>query len=479
MSSCKGNIFLQLSSIDITPAIPSLVIKDDEEVQKTVNKEQEKNKKNINEFIFNTTDNTLFKRMLDQGLISDVDVDNGSWTALEYQIMHGSITGIECLLKLGANPNKKKDIHESTPLHYAAYTLHRWHRSYRPMDILKLLLDYGADKTITNKYGKTALDIIQDDRNKKRIFIHDAHIKMFQTYTQKFKEQDSYNNIKMFVNGNLDLMREMFKCKAISNVNLKDESTNDMTALMYQVKNGIIKGMEFLLEKGADPNLQDKFGNSALHYALKFGGNTKKITILLKYGATSLLPNNKKDNLFTYASRYSKSNTELLKMYEENISKFVENRGTPEDIIQMKTMLENGIFAHVNIKDSKLHNSTALLYQTKNGTIEGMKFLLERGANPNIRYYDMHNPTALFLAISNEEPKKIQLLLDYKADISIKNSSWLNVLEFCNKYSRYEFYEMIRRHIKKIEDICLLKKINVRKKFILNPDVLRIICDFI
>jgi ankyrin repeat protein len=166
-------------------------------------------------------------------------------------------------------------------------------------------------------------------------------------------------------------------------------------------------------------------------------------------------------------------------MYEENISKFVQNRGNPEDIIHMKTMLENGIFARVNIQDSKYDNSTALIYQTDKGTIEGMKFLLERGANPNIEWNDTHKPTALYLAIWNNEPKKVQLLLDYKADISIRNSSWDNVLEFCKKYYSFEIYELIMRHQKKIEEICLLKKINVRKKFILNPDVLRIICDFI
>lgn len=61
---------------------------------------------------------------------------------------------IEQLLKLGANSNRA-DSNGDTPLHIAA--------KYGLIDKIKLLLEYGADKTLVNKEGQTAEEIAYDD----------------------------------------------------------------------------------------------------------------------------------------------------------------------------------------------------------------------------------------------------------------------------------------------------------------------------
>ena len=50
--------------------------------------------------------------------------------------------------------------------------------------------------------------------------------------------------------------------------------------------------VEILLSKGADPNIKNNFGNTALHMAYK-NDNAFIINILIEYGADEKLKNNK------------------------------------------------------------------------------------------------------------------------------------------------------------------------------------------
>ena len=75
------------------------------------------------------------------------------------------------------------------------------------------------------------------------------------------------------------------------------------TLLIYAVRNNLKSAVELLLLKGADPNLQNKFGNSALHAAYKVG-NPYIINLLLEYGADKKIKN--KRGLYPW--QFSKSN---------------------------------------------------------------------------------------------------------------------------------------------------------------------------
>jgi ankyrin repeat protein len=110
-------------------------------------------KDNIQKFVENKGDIRISLKMLEEGIISDINIRDISWfdgTALMYQAMIGTVESIESLLthKPPALPNLQ-DIGGQTALHWAVY-------SKNPAKV-QLLLDYGADPMIMDKRGATAL----------------------------------------------------------------------------------------------------------------------------------------------------------------------------------------------------------------------------------------------------------------------------------------------------------------------------------
>jgi ankyrin repeat protein len=119
---------------------------------------------------------------------------------------------------------------------------------------------------------------------------------------------------------------------------------------------------------------------------------------------------------------------------KETIKKFVQNQG---NIPLMKKMLNDGTIKNINILfDNGLSTNTALMFETMYGTLDGMKFLLTRNADPNIQ--DKNGWTALhklaFLGEIDKKAKtkqlaKLRLLLDYGADKSIKTKKGKTALD--------------------------------------------------
>ena len=73
-------------------------------------------------------------------------------------------------------------------------------------------------------------------------------------------------------------------------INRQEMSTGN-TLLIYATQNNLKSIVELLLAKGADANIQNKFGNSALHIAYK-NENIFIINLLFEYGADQKLKNN-------------------------------------------------------------------------------------------------------------------------------------------------------------------------------------------
>lgn len=119
---------------------------------------------------------------------------------------------------------------------------------------------------------------------------------------------------------------------------------------------------------------------------------------------------------------------------KEDIQKFVQSQG---NVSLMKKMLDDGTISDINIIfDNGLSTNTALMFETIYGTIEGMRFLLTRKADPNIQ--DKNGLTALHKIVNLGEIDnkakvkqlaKLRLLLDYGADKNIKTNKGNTVIE--------------------------------------------------
>ena len=132
-------------------------------------------KENIKRFVRNYGDIRISLMMLEEGIISNINIRDSSWgdgTALMYQAYHGTVESMESLLahKPPARPNlQSRD--GITALHRAVYS------GDNPAKV-RLLLDYGADKTIRNSWGQTALDCARE-------YNHTECINVLKSYTPK------------------------------------------------------------------------------------------------------------------------------------------------------------------------------------------------------------------------------------------------------------------------------------------------------
>ena len=72
----------------------------------------------------------------------------------------------------------------------------------------------------------------------------------------------------------------------------KQELSTGNTLLIYATQINLKAIVEILLSKGADPNIKNHFGNTALHVAYK-NDNAFIINLLIEYGANDKLKNNK------------------------------------------------------------------------------------------------------------------------------------------------------------------------------------------
>jgi len=214
---------------------------------------------------------------------------------------------VTILLQNHANPNMPNRQKE-TPLMWAA------RRSCPSIKMLKMLLEFGADPNIQAKDGKTALDHAQFYENQEVIGLlisaQEKTAKMFRKidpviilflrewrnegsplhvlpleliekiliYVKQIRNGESLLNAVKY--GNNPEVERLLKERNID-INLKDENSNTALNLgIIQNKPHLLSLVKMLLEAGADQNIQNNYGQTALDLANEF--NNYRIKNLLE-----------------------------------------------------------------------------------------------------------------------------------------------------------------------------------------------------
>ncbi|MCR6637586.1 MAG: ankyrin repeat domain-containing protein [Sporocytophaga sp.] len=154
-------------------------------------------------------------------------------------------TLVELVKKADLNVNLK-DYKQQSPLHLAVeqnsyYNSYENYREYllRYTDCIELLLSKGADPNQVNQYGLTPLMLIKPA--------------YYPSYKNSISTTDKINIINSFANNCTDF-------------NIRD--TNGISVFMYISRCHNIKMTERMLSAGANINIKDNNGNTALDYAL-------------------------------------------------------------------------------------------------------------------------------------------------------------------------------------------------------------------
>ena len=311
-------------------------------------------------------------------------------TALYCAARAGNVEAVKFLTDQGAEPDLSQRT-GSTALHVASF--------YGHADVVRCLLESGADYRIENSGGNTAEEETDRDDVKG----------VFTELKQNAYVRVAANKFKWFIKNGLTQHQDT------------EYFSQRQTLLHCASKKGHEKLVHWLIEERlANFDLVDFNGNSALHLAA-YGGHTTIVDYLLNRGCDSTLRNRWGTTAEEEGCKHGRCITDLFKCMGER---------------NMFEMAKKGVdwwfyyYFDDKSKDMVDSNGTSLLYYAcRHGHHSVAKWLLEHGANVNIKMKVEPRSTPLHGAKYRGHVSIVELLLEYGADVNIKNDYGTNVYE--------------------------------------------------
>ncbi len=293
--------------------------------------------------------------------------DTKGMTPLMHAVSGDSEDIVKLIINKGADVNAREIRGKRTALVLAIYA--------GKIDMAKLLLSKGADIHTKDKDGDGVILAALPVESKSIFFARPV--------AGKKRNETS---------GILDLL-------IAEGANINMVNNHGKTPLIVVIKNKEVKNVQLLLSRGADPSQSDKRGISPLQYALRTSC-VECAGLLLDHGAkigdglieASRRGKSKFAELFIQKGadvnvRDKKGRTALMMTAESDRLK----------IAQM--LIENR--ANIDVKDNK--GRTALIIAAGNGHLEMVKMLIENRANINARDKSGNNAFMIATLTGNKE----------------------------------------------------------------------------
>ncbi|WIH81251.1 ankyrin repeat domain-containing protein [Brachyspira pilosicoli] len=370
---------------------------------------------------------------------ADVNIrDTEGDTALYYSIEHNScgqknetenaIKILNLLIKYGADVNTKND--KGASLLDVSYGISESFDKNKEM--FKILVENGFDlesriKTDRSDYDYTPL----------MIAVYKKDYDMVKYLLDKGANPNTANNEKKtalmiaIANNNFDISKLLIQQGA--NINTKDEY--GYTALMRAAMIGDYEMVKFLLENDANINTKDNDGNTVLYYNIYYAGygeleNAKKIfNLLIKYGADVNTKNNYGASLLNISYRPSTALAQNREMF--------------------KVLVENGFDLESRIDGGEHspddYNYTPLMIAAAINDYDMVKFLVEKGADVNAKTHFEYSSveTPLLLSLDNENSSVAEYLINNGADINVTNEDGETPLMYASKVHNIKVIELL------------------------------------
>ncbi|WP_353280817.1 ankyrin repeat domain-containing protein [Wolbachia endosymbiont (group B) of Cyclophora punctaria] len=178
-------------------------------------------------------------------------------------------------------------------------------------------------------------------------------------------------------------------------INSKDRNGN--SPLSIAVSKQDLEMMRFLIENGADVNIEDFFRLPPIYYAVT-KGTTEMIELLIDKGASI-------SGYFSYADK------------KRTLVGWVIDKNSPEKV---EVLLKHGASPNGKFDLLAYSQNSCLHAAIEKNYSRIVELLIEYRANVNVQ--NEQGQTPIYLAISSKRPKIIKLLYDNGADIdNVKN----------------------------------------------------------
>ncbi len=340
---------------------------------------------------------------------------------------------VRLLLENGADKEVRYE-HEMTALMLAA--------ANKDLESVKVLLEFGADVSAKGEHGDSILIYALSDMD-------DSARNMIFTDMMKYEKNGKGELLMQLLSLDKDGFEqqvEINKQKFLTMAELLIDAGADVNArdifmrtplMIFSDFSAKIEAVKFLLEHGALVNLQDKNKKTALMYAAEYAGHEEnqnvikmllekgaKIDIEDEYGETALMIASRAENGQNVVKLFLANGATINKMAHQNSGgtalhnayNFASN--IYEDDKNVDTLLEYG--ANINIGDEQ--GFTILMEAVQNDDVAMVRKLLEKGADVNIQTTNFWGGTALMIAAEKGNEEIVRLLLKYGADINIRDN---------------------------------------------------------
>jgi ankyrin repeat protein len=343
---------------------------------------------------------------------ADVNHQNkNGQTALMFAVNH-NVSMIEALLKHGANPYIKSNIESfdgKRILHKNSFEYMKGvHSSFVLSSILSIFYKYGYMK----KTEPLSVAIMQNNENQINIYIDKKE------YLNKL-DMAGYPALMYAVrSNNITITKELIDKGTDLNVTIEDydllsylvESTNDVDMVKYLLN-------YYNINKSI-------LGGETLLYKFSKHKNLEMIDMLLSNGARDISTKYDDCALRRTAKWLKDGNKSLIKRYinakpskQCKFNSLLEIAGSEGDNLE----LFKEILKYENSTKQSKTGATALSVASSEGNVKIIKYILNNGFDVNLQtgYF---KETALMKAVRYNKVEAVKLLVDFGADLSIRNN---------------------------------------------------------
>jgi len=231
----------------------------------------DKDKRKALHWALENDDLELIKIMISKGANINIEDATGK-TPLFYAIDSGNIEIIKLIIEYGGDVNYNSEQYGSSLL-YASNS--KALRDEEKAEVIKILINHGADAEIKGPRGKTPLHALVNET------ISTTPINSLLQYPINKDLTDIFGTSALMEasmkSSKIDDIGEIIKAGANLNLRHKKDAS---TALIQATKAHNIKAVKALLSLGANPKLYDCYNKSALSYARE--NNSEAIIIELE-----------------------------------------------------------------------------------------------------------------------------------------------------------------------------------------------------
>ncbi|KAK6331269.1 hypothetical protein TWF730_004357 [Orbilia blumenaviensis] len=234
----------------------------------------------------------LVELLLDHGANPDIKTKIGR-APLHAAINAGDQYLAELLLNYGANIDIK-DKNGEVPLHTAVQVGNQ--------DLVELLLDHSANPDIKTKIGQTPLHTAINIENQ-------YLVELLLNYNANINIKDKNGKVPLHAAvqvGNQGLV-ELLLDYGEANPDINDKQ--GQTPLFTAARNGMIGIVAYLLAQGANPNIKNNWGETALFMAMKSDASDEDklaiLRLLCKNGADPNIKNNNNQTILFQTKNYT------------------------------------------------------------------------------------------------------------------------------------------------------------------------------